>query len=439
MRLLFVILFGCLLFITPLTTHAQKKSLKKSSVVLSSRQIANKVLPSVVIIITQDENGKPLSQGSGFVFSKGLIATNLHVFKRATDAFVKNVKTGEISKAIEVVAMNAKDDICVIRIDNPKFPAIQLGDSSIAGTGDEIYVASNPEGLEGSFTKGIISSVRKDEELFQIDAAISSGSSGGVLLNQKAEAIGIVKSSLVSGQNLNFAIPINNLKSLSLDSKYPILLAGACAVKDRESQGLKGLVKTVTYRERRNDIVNGELKVSEPLIQNHEVYDLEGNLVERRFYDIYGTFIFKYLFFYDENRISTRFVEEYASGKRVESLLTKEQGEYSKLRNRQFSGVITFEVSGREQSWVFNSKGEKISWMLNGKFIYFYYDSKGRVKEEIQTGKNGSEIVTRYLYKDDNYGNWIEQRRFQNFPTLKNGDPNEWTEDLPVYREITYH
>ncbi len=82
--------------------------------------------------------------------------------------------------------MNAKEDICVIRIDNMKFPTLSLGNSNTVETGDEIYVASNPKGLEGSFTKGIISSLRSDVGLFQIDAAISPGSSGGVLLNQKA-------------------------------------------------------------------------------------------------------------------------------------------------------------------------------------------------------------------------------------------------------------
>jgi serine protease Do len=157
-------------------------------------------LPSVVLIITQDENGKPISQGSGFVFGSGLVVSNLHVFERATKAIVKNVNTGEVSKAIEVVGMNAKEDICVIRIDNAKFPILPLGNSSSVETGDEIYVASNPKGLEGSFTKGIISSLRSDVGLFQIDAAISPGSSGGVLLNQKAEAIGIIKSSLISGK-----------------------------------------------------------------------------------------------------------------------------------------------------------------------------------------------------------------------------------------------
>ncbi|MBK7803734.1 MAG: trypsin-like peptidase domain-containing protein [Chloracidobacterium sp.] len=123
--------------------NAQTKRSNAKSRVFSPQQIAVKVLPSVVIIVTEDENGQPLSQGSGFIYKPGLVVSNLHVFERATNAFVKNVKTGEISKAIEVVAMNASQDICIIRIDNTKFPVLTLGNSHTVRTGDEIYVAQS--------------------------------------------------------------------------------------------------------------------------------------------------------------------------------------------------------------------------------------------------------------------------------------------------------
>jgi len=153
------------LFVQFQSVVAQKRRPVPKPKTLSAREIASKVLPSLVLIITQDENGNSVSQGSGFVYKPGLVVSNLHVFERATNAIVKNVKTGEISKAVEVVGMNAQQDICVIRIDNVKFPAISLGDSQLVRTGDEIYVASNPRGLEGSFTKGIVSSVREKDRI----------------------------------------------------------------------------------------------------------------------------------------------------------------------------------------------------------------------------------------------------------------------------------
>ena len=114
-KIIFIVFFA-LLFQT-YSVEAQKKRPLPEPKVLSARQIAEKVMPSVVLIITQDENGNPISQGSGFVYRPGLVVSNLHVFERATNAVVKNVKTGETSKAVEVVAMNAIDDICVIRIE----------------------------------------------------------------------------------------------------------------------------------------------------------------------------------------------------------------------------------------------------------------------------------------------------------------------------------
>ncbi len=284
MKLKFIFAGLVLLLFQSNFVEAQKKRPAQTAKTLSAREIASKVLPSVVLIITQDENGNPISQGSGFVFSSGLVVSNLHVFERATNAIVKNVKTGEISKAIEVVGMNAKEDICVIRIDNAKFPVLPLGDSSSIQTGDEIYVASNPKGLEGSFTKGIVSSLRTDVGLFQIDAAISPGSSGGVLLNQKAEAVGIIKSSLVSGQNLNFAIPINKLKTLPYKFKHSIQLAGACAYRDREKEKLVGLVKSVTEREMPKQSNTGQINGTEAIVTSIVIYDLDGNEVERKIY-----------------------------------------------------------------------------------------------------------------------------------------------------------
>ncbi len=288
MKVKFIFFCLILLLFQSNVIEAQKKRPTQTTKTLSAREIANKVLPSVVLIITQDENGNPISQGSGFVFGSGLVVSNLHVFERATNAIVKNVKTGEVSKAIEVVGMNAKEDICAIRIDNTKFPTLSLGDSSSVETGDEIYVASNPKGLEGSFTKGIISSLRSDVGLFQIDAAISPGSSGGVLLNQKAEAIGIIKSSLISGQNLNFAIPINKLKTLPYKFKHSIQLAGACAYTDKVKNKLKGFVKSVIEKSRFSEVKNGKLIETEPVINSISKYDLDGNMTEFQQYSVEG-------------------------------------------------------------------------------------------------------------------------------------------------------
>src|SRR5262249_3421737 len=79
--------------------------------------------------------------------------------------------------------------------------------------GDEVYVVGNPEGLEGTFSQGIISSLRGNDYI-QITAPISHGSSGGPVLNKNGEVIGVAVGLIEEGQNLNFAIPVSKLTQL---------------------------------------------------------------------------------------------------------------------------------------------------------------------------------------------------------------------------------
>lgn len=439
-KVFIIFLFALSLFYPQIIKAQKKQPVKKTTNVLTSRQIAEKVLPSVVLIIAQDENENPISQGSGFVIGQGLVVSNLHVFERATNAIVKNVKTGETSKAIEVVAMNAREDICVIRIGNTRFPILSLGNSDSNKTGDEIYVASNPKGLEGSFTKGIISSLRNDFGLFQIDAAISSGSSGGVLLNQKAEAIGIIKSSLIGGQNLNFAIPINKLKKLPYKFNHSIQLAGACAFKDRDKESLKGLVKSVRKKELPG-VLNSDKKIGTELITTSLItYDIYGNKIEDTIYDATnGNFAVKFSYTYDENNLPISMVTSYSSGKVDEASFEQEGSIRFKLAVRNFS-LTSGNLSDHLGMRIFDSSGNLVSWLYsNGTKIVFNYDENGWEKERIQWRNGKIEIITNPTYKSDRNGNWIEQQDLIRYPNTPNINPNTTYRGNPEYREITYY
>jgi S1-C subfamily serine protease len=82
--------------------------------------------------------------------------------------------------------------------------------------GDQVYVVGNPEGLEGTFSQGIVSGIRTfdSDSILQITAPISPGSSGGPVLDSVGNVIGIAVATFKSGQNLNFAVPVSYLKSL---------------------------------------------------------------------------------------------------------------------------------------------------------------------------------------------------------------------------------
>ena len=104
----------------------------------------------------------------------------------------------------------------IVKIKGRRFPCANLGNSESVEVGDEVVAIGNPLGLKNTISPGIISGIREMEgfKVFQLTAPISSGSSGGPLFNLYGEVIGVTYSSMIKGQNLNFAIPINDVKLL---------------------------------------------------------------------------------------------------------------------------------------------------------------------------------------------------------------------------------
>jgi hypothetical protein len=324
--------------------NTQAPNSESSSKPLTARQIVDKVLPSVVVIVAQDENGEAVGQGSGFFYKPGFVATNLHVFTRASQAYAKVLDRGITYKVVEVVGIDMRRDLCVVRVDDNSTPPLVLSGANSPAVGDEVFVVSNPKGLEGSVSKGIVSGIRKDIALLQIDAAISPGSSGGAVVNDRAEVIGIAVSTLVGGQNLNFAVPVEYLSSLKLYFKVPVVVAGAFSVKDRDKEKLRGLARSVTTRSSLFGYDQRSDKYFEKPAETtaKSVYDLDGNEIEKWFYGKNGELFFKHFYAYDENGFKTRRIEEYRDGTRKEYKISLEESASEKVRDKQFSGQPKF-------------------------------------------------------------------------------------------------
>ena len=95
---------------------------------------------------------------------------------------VRNLMTAYSEGQWDVlVATDAARDIVLLSVEGLKAPLLTIGDSKHVAVGDEVYAVGNPRGLEGTFSAGIISSIRAvgDDSLLQITAPISPGSSGG--------------------------------------------------------------------------------------------------------------------------------------------------------------------------------------------------------------------------------------------------------------------
>jgi hypothetical protein len=192
---------------------ADKKSAAPAPVSLTPAQIAEKSLPSIVLI----QAGNRLGTGF-FIWQDGRIATNLHVIFDAPDILVK-LPDGREFNRVEVLAIDERHDLAVIRIPVRGMPALALGDSDHVKAGERVVAIGHPLGLGDTVSDGLVSAIReldKDFKVMQISAPIAHGSSGGPLLNDHAEVIGIAFMISNEGQNLNFAIPANYLKPMLL-------------------------------------------------------------------------------------------------------------------------------------------------------------------------------------------------------------------------------
>ena len=163
--------------------------------------------------------------GSGFIASSdGYIITNYHVIQNAYEGnFDINVMTHDGTKYIATVVGTEQDnDIAVLKIDAEGLNPVTFGDSDELAVGDTVYAVGNPLGeLEFSMSTGHVSAkdraITTEESttpinVFQIDAAVNSGNSGGGLFNLAGELIGIVnaKYSASGVEGLGFAIPIDS-------------------------------------------------------------------------------------------------------------------------------------------------------------------------------------------------------------------------------------
>ncbi len=174
--------------------------------------------------------------GSGFIISSdGYILTNYHVIEDAAKGgYEISVFTHEGSEYIaSIVGFEADNDVAVLKIEAENLSAVSLGNSDYMSVGDSVYAVGNPLGeLEYTMTGGMVSALDRDIStydsatgtytsinMFQIDAAVNSGNSGGPVYDQRGQVIGIVtaKYSDTGVEGLGFAVPINDAVAIAED------------------------------------------------------------------------------------------------------------------------------------------------------------------------------------------------------------------------------
>ena len=204
-----------------------------------------KVGPSVVRIDTTKRVINPLGglfgrgptiqqqqgQGSGFITrSDGVVLTNAHVVDGASDVTV-TLPDGR-SYSGKVLGADPLTDVAVVKVVASKLPVAPLGDSARVRPGEWAIAIGNPLGLDNTVTAGIISAIQRTNAVgegqrvpyIQTDAAVNPGNSGGPLINDRGQVIGINTAiRQAPGAGLSFAVPINVARQIAaqiLDRGY---------------------------------------------------------------------------------------------------------------------------------------------------------------------------------------------------------------------------
>ena len=237
-----------------LTYTETNTKIKEGIYITDVSEIVEEVMPSIVAITSKtlvksgyygpfynygNTERYATGAGSGIIISKTddelLILTNNHVIEDASELSVKfineksvdaTVKGTSETRDVAVIAVKMKD------LDNDTINAIKiatLGDSNELKVGNGIIAIGNALGYGQSVTTGVVSALNREvtiddvtNKMIQIDAAINGGNSGGALLNNKGEVVGInsakysssVTSSSASIEGMGFAIPITDVKEL---------------------------------------------------------------------------------------------------------------------------------------------------------------------------------------------------------------------------------
>jgi len=188
---------------------------------LSAEKIYKKTSDAVVVIQSYNDKDELIKQGSGVIIKdKGYVITNYHVIAGSERIEISHNK--KIIPFSDIIGIDVNKDILIIKIGKIKVPTLKICGSNSLVVGQKIYTIGSPLGFENTISEGIISGLRNHGEMgrdfIQITASISPGSSGGAVVNDKGELIGISTLSARDGQNLNFVIPIEDVLSVDLHS-----------------------------------------------------------------------------------------------------------------------------------------------------------------------------------------------------------------------------
>jgi hypothetical protein len=184
------------------------------------KDVLKQIEPAVGIVWVHDQKGQVRGHGSGFFLTAdGEFVTNRHVLRGAYSATIE-MSNGKQYRVTRVLASHPELDMVKVKVEtrDEQVPFLRTA-AGLPEKGDRVLVYGNPEYFKFAVAEGIVAAIqhiRKQggDTWIQFTAPVSHGNSGGPLINMNAEVVGIVTWGWKEGQNLNFALPIYELRNL---------------------------------------------------------------------------------------------------------------------------------------------------------------------------------------------------------------------------------
>lgn len=169
---------------------------------------AEEVYKSVFVVYSGN------SLGSGFAIGENCIVTNAHVIENVHSITLTSYEGDKYTASL--LGIDEDKDIAVLVIKDASFPYLKMANLSTVKIGDDIYAIGAPKGMAYTLTKGTVSAkerIVENESFIQIDAAINDGNSGGPLLNDAGEVLGMNTMKMTDSEGIGLAIPADRVAS----------------------------------------------------------------------------------------------------------------------------------------------------------------------------------------------------------------------------------
>ncbi|MBI9014985.1 MAG: trypsin-like peptidase domain-containing protein [Clostridiales bacterium] len=282
---------------------------------------------AVVKIEVSNSKGETAS-GSGFFYNnEGGIVTNSHVILGAEKITIIDNNGKKYTTDINVKGYSLYQDLAIIDTKIENSSHLKMVDETLK-IGNDIYAIGSPYGLTNTLSEGIVSAI--DKRSIQVTAAVSPGSSGGPLLNEYGECVGVIVAGIKDGENIGMAIPSRMVINLNKKSNFTI-------------KEFYTYVKNLDVIETEDGLYIGETKNKE-FNGNGEFADINGHI---------------YIGEFKDSKLEGKGTFYYASGSIFSGSFVNDDPEYGTYTyyNDKEGNVI---YTGPMKDWDFHGKGKLI-------------------------------------------------------------------------------